>query len=120
MAEKKCNCCERPTPDYNMFIYHYKNKSHNLCGICYANIEEYLLDSSNEIKLKLNEAEIKKIQEKNKEINEKIMKLNFVDYPRSFLETFVGFLREKEFNTFKKLLYEFEREHNLKIISKNG
>lgn len=113
---KKCDCCKKETPEFNLFKYTYGDKTYNLCSTCYSNVEEYLIKKGNKITLKLTPAEVKKIQVKNENQNKKLSELDLNLFPREFLEGFIDFIRKKEFTNFKRLLKQYEKEKNLKII----
>jgi len=98
-----------------MYKYTYRNKILDLCGICYANVEQYLLGEGDKINLIFSKIGIKKLQKKNEEINEKIKKLDLTIFPRSFLEDFIDFIRENEFTSFKRYLKNYEIVNKIKI-----
>lgn len=113
---RKCNCCKKETTELDLFKYTYGNRIYNLCGICYANVDDYMLTKSNNITLKLTPFEIRKIQLNNERLNYRIKNLDLTIFPRTFLEDFINYIKEKNFNNFKRLLTNYEKDKQLKII----
>ena len=101
----ECECCGREKPETEMFKY----EKHNVCDICYTNIEEYKKYNTIHFNLSITKADIKKIQLRNEELNNKIKIIDFSVFPREFLEEFLEYFKTEEFNTFKKLYLQFRK-----------
>jgi hypothetical protein len=52
-----------------------------------------------------------------KRINLKIKSLNFNEFPRTFLEELLNYIRQEDYARFKRLLLDFEKNTETKIIN---
>jgi hypothetical protein len=108
-----CECCKKEIPEPNIFIYDYNNHKYKVCGVCYTNIEEYLLNGRNIQNPILTKKEIEKIQLHNEQENLRIKNLDLTIYPRQYLEKLLDYIRKNDFNTFKKLIKKYNKENNI-------
>lgn len=116
----KCDCCKQEKTELDLFKYRYGSKNFLLCNTCWLKVEEHFQEEYEKDTLKLTPKEIRKLQLRNEQINYRLKRLDFNLFPRGFLEDFISYFREKKFNDFKQLIFDYQNEKGIRIFNINS